>query len=169
MALNHFSLCSLFLFILLSFLYNSIFANTQQKSSIEFLKNIKGGKKGNNIKGIGKLKQYLQYLGYLPSKNSTQQNEDYFDESLESALKIYQLNFNVNASGVLDEPTVSKIAMPRCGVPDIINGTNMMVSKNLNFRSHLHMVSHYSYYGRNIKWPPSKYNLIFAFNKGNSL
>lgn len=140
MAFKCFPLHSFIPFILLCFLSNFTFANIEKKSPVEFLKHIKGGKKGDNIKGIKELKQYLQYFGYLNSNNSIQKNGDYFDQSLESALKTYQLNFNVKPSGILDEPTISAMEQPRCGVPDVINDTNMMISRNLNSSFHLHMI-----------------------------
>ncbi|KAI9185277.1 hypothetical protein LWI28_005807 [Acer negundo] len=63
------------------------------------------------------LKKYLHKFGYLDyknSKNRTHENDDHFDELLESAIKTYQHNFNVYSTGVLDRKTLSKMAMP-CG------------------------------------------------------
>jgi hypothetical protein len=65
---------------------------------------------------------------------------------LESAIKTYQLNYHLNVSGTLDDKAVSKMMMPRCGVADIINGTNWMrAGKNRHHNRHgsLHTVSHF--------------------------
>lgn len=153
-----------FLLVLSSFLTFSVFANTEKKSSVEFLKHLEGGKRGNNIKGIRELKLYLQHLGYLSSKIS---NDDEFDGSLESALKTYQHNFHLKGTGVLDSTTLSNMAIPRCGVADIINGTNIMVSRSPNSNFHLHIVSRYAFFPDRNRWPPSKRNLTFAYLQRN--
>ncbi|KAM1511810.1 hypothetical protein PS1_023905 [Malus domestica] len=67
-------------------------------------------------------KKHLEIFGYL---NSYFDNDD-FDDILESAIKTYQVNYHLKATGTLDAKTVSRMTMPRCGVPDIINGTTSM-------------------------------------------
>ncbi|KAJ9135252.1 hypothetical protein P3X46_032460 [Hevea brasiliensis] len=54
--------------------------------------------------------------------------------------------------------------MPRCGMPDIINGTTRMISGKENHHhssTSFHTVSHYSFFPGNPKWPASKYNLTY--------
>ncbi|KAF2316184.1 hypothetical protein GH714_041525 [Hevea brasiliensis] len=66
----------------------------------------------------------------------------------------------------LDSQTVSKMMMPRCGVPDIINGTTRMTSGKKNQRhssTSFHTVSHYTFFPGSPKWPPSKYSLTYGF------
>ncbi|MCE0481993.1 hypothetical protein HAX54_040293 [Datura stramonium] len=76
---------------------------------------------GQKIEGLDKIKQYFQHFGYIDSlsKNFT----DEFDDVLFSALKTYQVNFNLNTTGELDPPTLQHMMKPRCGNPDIVNGT----------------------------------------------
>ena len=122
---------SLFLFtlLLLPLLSHGTSRNTNNKKSspFDFLKHLQGCHKGDNVSGIKVLKSYLEQFGYLNYNHSIKQNhanDDDFDELLESALKTYQLNFHLNPTGTLDAKTVSNMMMPRCGVADIINGTD---------------------------------------------
>ncbi|KAK3211359.1 hypothetical protein Dsin_016065 [Dipteronia sinensis] len=142
MASKYFSLFSLALIVLLSLLFaHSISASdhtNKKNSSVEFLKQLQGCHKGDKVKGILQLKKYLKQFGYLNYKNSNNrkhENDDDFDDLLESAVKTYQLNFHVQSTGVLDRKTLSKMAKPRCGVADIVNGTNWMKSRE---KSHHH-------------------------------
>ncbi|EEF44954.1 Matrix metalloproteinase, putative [Ricinus communis] len=148
----------------------------------EFLKHLQGCHKGDKLKGVGELKKYLKHFGYLSyNKNQSHANEDDdddFDDPLESAIRTYQLNYHLNVSGLLDSETASKMMMPRCGVADIINGTTWMESGRKHHRhphrhhhrrhgpKSLHKVSHYSFFSGNPKWPPSKYHLTYSFLPG---
>ncbi|KAA8533083.1 hypothetical protein F0562_033384 [Nyssa sinensis] len=107
---------------------------------------LKGCHSGDKVDGLAKLKQYFRYFGYI--NNSSMNFTDDFDNALESALRTYQLNFNLNATGELDEPTLKQIMRPRCGVADIINGTSSMNSGKAPSSSslHLHTVAHYSFF-----------------------
>ncbi|KAG6386835.1 hypothetical protein SASPL_152011 [Salvia splendens] len=52
---------------------------------------------------------------------------------------------------------------PRCGVPDIVDGTNYMQpcdNKHESSSSNIHIVSHYSFFPR---WPSSKTHLTYRF------
>ncbi|KAK1562346.1 hypothetical protein Q3G72_010514 [Acer saccharum] len=177
MASKSFSLFSFALLVLLSLLsaHSVSSADTKKKSPVEFLKHLQGCHKGDKVKGILQLKKYLEQFGYLNyknSKNQTHENNDDFDELLESAIKTYQLNFHVNSTGVLDKKTLSKMAMPRCGVADIVNGTNCMKSGNKNHHhgngsgSPFHTVSHYTFIPGNPRWPASQTHLTYSFLPG---
>jgi hypothetical protein len=147
---------------------NSPNSDDKIASPFEFLKGLQGCQKGNKTKGIRDLKKYLKQFGYLSYNHS---NDDNFDDVLESAVKTYQLNYHLNASGTLDDKTVSTMTRPRCGVADIINGTNwMQLGKKWHQESHgsFHTVSHYAFFPRNPKWPPSKYHLTYGFVEGTS-
>ncbi|KAE8076065.1 hypothetical protein FH972_014738 [Carpinus fangiana] len=142
---------------------NSPNSHDKIASPFEFLEGLQGCQKGNKTKGIRDLKKYLEQFGYLSYNHS---NDDYFDDVLESAVKTYQLNYHLNATGTLDDKTVSTMIIPRCGVPDIINGTNWMhLGKKWHQESHgsFHTVSHYTFLPGNPKWPPSKYHLTYEF------
>ncbi|CAB4275126.1 unnamed protein product [Prunus armeniaca] len=96
-------------------------------------------------------------------------NDDDFDDQLESAIKTYQINYHLKATGTLDAKTVSNMMMPRCGVADIINGTSSMRSGKKRHPHHHHgghTVAHYSFFQGNPKWPASKYHLTYAFLQG---
>ncbi|KAF8399340.1 hypothetical protein HHK36_015205 [Tetracentron sinense] len=131
--------------------------------------NFAGCHPGEKVDGLAKLKQYFNRFGYIP--NSPSNFSDDFDDALESALKEYQLNFNLNTSGVLDESTLQQIVRPRCGVADIINGTSTMNSgKAASLTTgHFHTVGHYTFFPGTPKWPSSNLDLTYAFFPGNQL
>ncbi|XP_076889773.1 metalloendoproteinase 5-MMP-like [Bidens hawaiensis] len=116
---------------------------------------------GQKVPGISKLKNYFRYFGYIG--NTTANFTDTFDDTLESAIKNYQLNFNLNTTGTLDESTVTQILKPRCGVPDIVNGSTAMNSGKLN------TVAHYTFFPGRPRWLPQRRNLTYAFDPANQL
>ncbi|KAI3452776.1 hypothetical protein Pfo_009439 [Paulownia fortunei] len=130
-----------------------------------------GCQKGQKADGLAKLKKYFQYFGYL--NNSYSDFSDDFDDYLESAVRTYQLNFNLNATGQLDAPTLKHIVLPRCGNPDIVNGTSTMYSgkprDGYTANSTIHTVAHYSFFPNRPRWPPSKSQLTYAFLPENQL
>ncbi|XP_065879417.1 metalloendoproteinase 3-MMP-like [Euphorbia lathyris] len=156
-----FPLSSLFTIIIL-ILTSLVLADTKHDykntSPFDFLKNLQGCHKGQNVQGIQDLKKYLQHFGYLNYQKQSLVN--IFDDELESAIKTYQLNYHLNPTGILDSETVSQMRRPRCGVADIINGKTRMNS------SKLHIVSHYAFFPGNAKWPANKYHLRYAFRHG---
>ncbi|KAF7135138.1 hypothetical protein RHSIM_Rhsim08G0059900 [Rhododendron simsii] len=141
-------------------------------TSFDFIKHLEGGRKGQTVKGLQQLKTYLQKFGYINySLNKTRANDDDFDDSLEAAVKTYQFNYHLKTTGTLDAQTVSQMTAPRCGVPDISNGTNWMRSGK-NVASHtqnaIHTVSHFSFFNGNPKWPATRNRLTYAFAPGTS-
>ncbi|KAK7846975.1 metalloendoproteinase 2-mmp [Quercus suber] len=119
MAYKAFSLFSFTLLLLPLHSYATSQNSHEKKLSLfEFLKHLQGCHKGDKVKGIHNLKAYLEnfgYLSYSQSKNQTHTNGDDFDELLESAIKTYQLNYHLNATGTMDAKTISSMMMPRCG------------------------------------------------------
>ena len=67
-------------------------------------------------------------------KNKTHANDDDF---LESAIKTYQLNYHLKATGTLDAKTVTKIISLRCAVADIINATSEFETVRVVLHVHL--------------------------------
>ncbi|XP_043723245.1 metalloendoproteinase 3-MMP-like [Telopea speciosissima] len=141
------------------------------KQPFKSLQPLEGCHKGQMVKGIYELKQYLKKFGYLsyPQLNNslTHANDDEFDDQLEAAVKTYQLNYNLKVTGTLDSQTVKQLMVPRCGVPDIINGTSSMRSgkkRHHDGSNTLHIVTHFSFFSNMEKWPDSKRNLTYRFH-----
>ncbi|KAG6420907.1 hypothetical protein SASPL_117451 [Salvia splendens] len=138
----------------------------KKSSPFDFIKQLKGSHKGVNTKGIHQLKVYLKEFGYLEYLNQTHANDDDFDDILESAIKTYQENYGIEPTGRIDIITVSKMTAPRCGVPDIVNGTNYMHPGGKKHKSgsrNVHTVSHFSFFPGNPRWPSSKTHLTYRF------
>ncbi|KAH6824194.1 hypothetical protein C2S53_011705 [Perilla frutescens var. hirtella] len=68
---------------------------------------------------------YFKKYGYLEHARRSNVNA-----VIASAITTFQQNFGINPTGILDVETVSAMEAPRCGVPDIINGTNYMQPRN---------------------------------------
>ncbi|CAK9159964.1 unnamed protein product [Ilex paraguariensis] len=149
--------------------------NDKTPSAFEFIKHLKGSRNGDKVDGLHKLRNYLENFGYLSlsySKlNQTYVKSDVFDDLLEFAIKTYQLYYNLKVTGVLDDNTVSMMTLPRCGLPDIINGTTGMRSGNKIQHHHgsnlFQIVSHYSFFAGRPRWPRYKIKkLTYAFLPG---
>ncbi|KZV56464.1 metalloendoprotein 1-like [Dorcoceras hygrometricum] len=125
-------------------------------SPLKFLKGLNGIQKGDRANGLIGLMKYLQHFGYMDARgNSMHRNDDFFDETLESAIKEYQNYYNLNTTGFLDEETMVLLSRPRCGVPD-----HMMtsVSEHIDHRSN--MSARYTFIGR---WPTNMRNLNYSY------
>lgn len=128
-------------------------------------KNFSGCRSGEKRNGLAKLKKYFNYFGYIP--NSPSNFTDDFDDSLEAAVKTYQKNFNLNVTGLLDDATLKQIIKPRCGNPDIVNGSTSMTSGKPT--SFFHSVGHYAFFPGTPRWPEGQTDLTYAFLPGNNL
>ncbi|KAF7135239.1 hypothetical protein RHSIM_Rhsim08G0060400 [Rhododendron simsii] len=176
MAVKNVNLCvCIFLFLVALPLYsqaNPSKPKAEKPSPFEFIKHLEGCHKGEKVEGLQQLKAYLEKFGYLNynhSQNQNHANDDDFDDLLEAAVKTYQLNYHLKATGTLDAKTVSQMMKPRCGNADIINGTNWMRGgKKRPDHGHnaLHTVSHYSFFQGNPKWPSNQ--LTYAFLPGTN-
>lgn len=165
MALKPLHFLSLISLLILAFSFaNGDIISGKNSSVFSFIKELRGCHKGNKSEGIRQLRFYLKEFGYL-SLTEAQTNSDYFDSVLESAVKTYQKNFQLYPSGTLDSTTVSTMITPRCGVPDIINGTNYMQphgkASSSSSSTFFHIVSHYTFFSGSPKW--SKRQLTFRF------
>ncbi|KAL3840992.1 hypothetical protein ACJIZ3_025583 [Penstemon smallii] len=130
--------------------------------------NFTGCHKGVKADGLHKLKKYFQYFGYL--NNSYNDFSDLFDGNFESAVKTYQLNFNLNATGQIDANTLKNIVLPRCGNPDAVNGTSTMHSNRpYSANSTINTVAHYSFFPNTPPWPRGRRDLTYAFLPRNQL
>nr|GMD21004.1 metalloendoproteinase 2-MMP-like [Ipomoea batatas] len=123
-----------------------------------------GSHTGKNIAGLAKLKNYFQHFGYINASFASNFTDD-FDDLLESAVKTYQLNFNLKPTGELDAPTIGHLVIPRCGNADIINGNFKAGSSNGTAPG----VAHYSFFPSRQRWPAGKTELTFAFLPENQL
>ncbi|XP_047336531.1 metalloendoproteinase 3-MMP-like [Impatiens glandulifera] len=138
------------------------------RSPFGFLKHLKGCHKGEKVKGIKQLKNYLEKFGYVhyDHSNKSHSGDDDFDNLLEAAVKTYQKNYHLRPTGVLDDETVSTMSMPRCGCPDIINGTNTMERKHGRHLGSLRSVAHFTFFNGNPRWPAGKTHLTYGFQPG---
>ncbi|XP_074369300.1 metalloendoproteinase 3-MMP-like [Apium graveolens] len=155
--------------ISLLFLLFLLPSNSEKPLSFQSLKHLKGCQKGDHLEGLHELKQYLNKFGYLNYHSSkAHDDDDDFDDFLEAAMKTYQANYNLNVTGTLDSETLSKMVMPRCGVPDVINGTNSMQTNRKAHhhrgRKEFHTVSHYSFFQGSLRWPAGKTHLTYWFD-----
>lgn len=137
--------------------------NTSWDSFHSFL----GCRNGVKADGLAKVKQYFQRFGYINASFSNLTDE--FDDYMESALKTYQKNFNLNQTGVLDGATLQTMIKPRCGNADIVNGTTSMNSGKPTTSSFLNTVAHYSFFPGRPRWPSSKTELTYAFLRENQV
>ncbi|XP_058077104.1 metalloendoproteinase 2-MMP-like [Magnolia sinica] len=155
--------------VMLLLLPLSIHSHSTQQHQEPF-KSLEGCHKGQTLKGLHTIKQYLGKFGYLPHhhRNKTGSgDDDMFDDSLESAIKTYQLNYHLNVTGILDGKTLQDMALPRCGVPDIVDGNSSMRSgKKRHLGSMHHTVAHFRFFPSNPRWPPSKRQLTYGFLPG---
>ncbi|KAJ8773725.1 hypothetical protein K2173_006375 [Erythroxylum novogranatense] len=137
------------------------------KTAWDSFHNFSGCHLGEQLDGLAKLKKYFHHFGYIPENvaNFT----DNFDVQLESALKTYQKNFNLNVTGQLDEATVKQLVRPRCGNADIVNGSTSMNSGKTESPPALHTVAHYTFFPGTPRWPRSRPNLTYAFSPDNQL
>ncbi|XP_058006827.1 probable LRR receptor-like serine/threonine-protein kinase At3g47570 [Hevea brasiliensis] len=82
-------------------------ASPPPSSPFDFLKNLQGSQKGQNVKGVKELKEYLKRFGhlnhdqsssnYLNTNNNNEgggDGDDDFHEQTESAIRKFQLNYN---------------------------------------------------------------------------
>ncbi|XP_044492417.1 metalloendoproteinase 2-MMP-like [Mangifera indica] len=148
---------------------SGLLPNSTNKSAWDAFQNFTGCRRGDKINGLSKIKQYFHYFGYIQQLPSN--TTDDFDDSLESAIKTYQKNFNLEPTGQLDNQTVQKILQPRCGNADIVNGsTTMNAGKPVSYNiSHLHTVGHYSYFPGTPRWPSNRRDLTYGFLPQNQL
>ncbi|KAI3891012.1 hypothetical protein MKW98_007317 [Papaver atlanticum] len=155
---------------------NHLLNFTSYSSPWDYFKNFTGCQIGEERNGLAKLKQYFHRFGYIrdiPISNFT----DNFDDSFEKALRIYQKNFNLNQTGILDDQTLQQIQRPRCGVADIIDGASSMHSGKTTADSHhhgdsttkFHSVAHYAFFPGQPKWRPRNRRLTYGFLPQNNL
>ncbi|XP_050905613.1 metalloendoproteinase 2-MMP [Lathyrus oleraceus] len=130
-------------------------------------RNFTGCTRGKTYDGLSKLKNYFQHFGYIPNAPPLNFTDD-FDDALESAVRAYQKNFNLNITGELDDATINYIVKPRCGVADIINGTTSMNSGKFN-DTNLHTVAHYAFFPGKPRWPAGTRTLTYAFDPNENL
>ncbi|KAG9449650.1 hypothetical protein H6P81_009615 [Aristolochia fimbriata] len=130
--------------------------------SFHFLHQLSSPRKGEALKGIRQLKQYLRRFGYVNyyEKNSVSAaDDDTFDELLESSLKTYQRYFSLDVTGIPDSQTLQQMMKQRCGVPDMNSGSTSMLSGS--------SVSLFSFF-RNRRWPASQTHLTYGFLPWNN-
>ncbi|KAJ1389884.1 PGBD-like superfamily [Sesbania bispinosa] len=149
-------------------------ANHTQPSAWDAYRNFTNCSPGKTYDGLSKLKKYFEQFGYIPNAPPSNFTDD-FDDALESAVRTYQKNFNLNITGELDDATLNQIVRPRCGVADIINGTTSMNSGKTNTTPSgndtlkLHTVKHYTFFEGEPRWPAGTEELTYAFDPEENL
>lgn len=135
-------------------------------------KNLTDAHRGDRMKDMPNLKQYFQKFGYMMPPEGKNLTED-FDDMVESAVKMYQRNFGLNETGLLDEETVSQLMTPRCGREDVINGTSVMGrhnrSSNGDGSRFPQGVQHYAFFPGSPRWTALKRDLSYAFDPNNEV
>ncbi|XP_047321450.1 metalloendoproteinase 3-MMP-like [Impatiens glandulifera] len=128
--------------------------HTNNKAS-RFVEHFLDSKKGDNVTGIYQIKQYLVKYGYMspPHVQTDSNNDGYFSDELEAAVKKYQVFFHLNVSGVLDSKTLSLMGTPRCGNSD----HRAVQNEQHNITKSFYSLSH-------TKW--DKVDLIFVIKPG---
>ncbi|KAF9595888.1 hypothetical protein IFM89_005374 [Coptis chinensis] len=157
-----------FLLLVVMFMLPSLLFTKPNGEHFSFLENLQGSHKGQKLEGVCKLKRYLEKFGYLQyNDHSTHANDEEFDDQLESAVKVYQLNYGLNETGTLDSRTMEMMLRPRCGVPDIINGTTRMRSGKMKRHQHgplsFHIAPQFAFFSGRPKWPYTQANLTYRF------
>ncbi|CAM8924978.1 unnamed protein product [Rhodiola kirilowii] len=151
----------LFVFLTFCFLVAQATAD-DDLPAFDFINNLTGCHLGDkNITHLHDLKAYLKRFGY-PCAND-RLNDDDFDGSLEAAIKAYQMNYQLNPTGSLDNETVSQMVQPRCGCSDEVNQTVQVASGMVKYSHKFHTVSHYSFFNGRPRWPLAQTNLKFGF------
>jgi peptidoglycan hydrolase-like protein with peptidoglycan-binding domain len=87
---------------------------------------------GTSDQDVKKLQKFLQHFGYLrlssenlgfvkvrEASNSPEATTGQFDHATKTALENFQTFHGLPKTGVLDEPTIVQMSLPRCGFPDI--------------------------------------------------
>lgn len=142
--------------------------------------NFTGCHHGQNVDGLNRIKKYFQRFGYIPETFSGNFTDD-FDDVLKAAVELYQRNFGLNVTGELDTLTIKHIVIPRCGNPDVVNGTSLMhggrrKTFEVNFSPRgggrgvrLHTVKRYTLFPGEPRWPRDRRDLTYAFDPSNPL
>lgn len=162
MMLSSSKFYTLFFFLLFLSSFASLSAAAAATTSAwdSFL-DLAGCQVGDNNTALPILKSYLRRFGYLPQYSGSANNDDnIFDFDLESAIKTYQQTFHLDPTGLLDQPTISQLISPRCGVADVINGTLAASTSGRLL---------YTYPPHNPTWPPSKRSLTYAFTSTSTI
>ncbi|VVB12068.1 unnamed protein product [Arabis nemorensis] len=134
------------------------------RSAWETFEKLTGCHVGEKIDGLSKLKQYFHRFGYITTTTAGDNFTDDFDDVLQSAINTYQKNFNLKVTGNLDASTLRQIVKPRCGNPDMIDGTSEM-----NAGKKLRTTERYSFFPGKPRWPSRKRDLTYAFVPQNNL
>ncbi|KAM2157427.1 hypothetical protein ACFX1R_043004 [Malus domestica] len=157
---------SLLIFVLLSqkTLAKPTDDHDHKHDSFEFIQYLEGCHKGQNVSGLQELKKHLTKFGYFNYDHSKHADNDEFDDLLESAIKSYQKSYHLKVTGSLDTTTAKQMMVPRCGVPDVVNGTRKGSKKYNRKLKSLHGVSHYEFFFPGpLRWPSTQTHLRYRF------
>ncbi|KAE8717929.1 histone 2 [Hibiscus syriacus] len=143
----------LVLFVLLQMVLSTV--ELKPTMTAQTFRHLVGCRKDHTAEGVSELKQFVDKLGYL---NHDGAKDDKFDEDLESGIKAYQVNYQLNVTGSLDDDTLKQMMKPRCGIADLrLNGDKN--SKSV----YRFEAARYEFFLGNLKWPISKTHLTYNF------
>ncbi|XP_027925481.1 metalloendoproteinase 1-like [Vigna unguiculata] len=126
-----------------------------EDSFLRTLRNLRGIRKGQRVRGTIELKSYLNKYGYLNNYS----HNNHFDETVELALKQYQVFHHLPATGHMNAETLRKMSLPRCGVPDVVV-TPQHDDDNLKG---LAILANYTFFRGSPRWDESKRALTYRF------
>ncbi|XP_058753828.1 metalloendoproteinase 1-like [Vicia villosa] len=163
MALNLVKLSTSFLLLFLGNPFPIFESRTIKPSKVPFIKtlqNLNGAQKGQTLKGIGELKNYLKKFGFLNVQHDAITNpptipNNHFDENLEFALKDFQTYHNLHVTGLVDTTTIKIMSLPRCGVPDLHHHRYKDIG--------LMRMLNYTFFPGWPKWNESRRNLKYMY------
>ncbi|KAK8510085.1 hypothetical protein V6N13_103687 [Hibiscus sabdariffa] len=146
--------------LLFLLLHMVVLRTVESKPTAETFRHLVGCRRGRIVEGVNEFKQFVKKLGYLSHRNGGGKHgeDNEFDEDLESAIRAYQANYQLNATGSLDAATLKQMTKPRCGIADV------MVHGNKNSKSIYRFgTARYEFFLGNLKWPLSKTHLTYNF------
>ncbi|KAG4127280.1 hypothetical protein ERO13_D10G207700v2 [Gossypium hirsutum] len=146
------------LMLVLFVLLHMVLCTVESKPTTEIFRRLVGCRKGHTVQGVYELKQFVKKLGYLNYDGGKHGKDNEFDDDLEAAIKAYQVNYQLNTTGILDDDTLKQMMKPRCGIAD------MIIHGDKNSKSFYRIgASQYEFFMGNPKWPLSKTHLTYNF------
>ncbi|GAB2211888.1 hypothetical protein Droror1_Dr00025227 [Drosera rotundifolia] len=122
--------------------------------------------KGSHVTGMSELKKYFHHFGYLSCPQTSFKFTDVFDETLESAVVLYQKILGLPVTGILDTETLNQIMLPRCGVRDGIRESHDGVETKFQATE----MKRFAYFDGEPRWEKmTPITLTYAFSEDHMI